>query len=47
MGFGEAALARINGPAGLAIGAAEPAEIALSIAAQMVRAWRLPPESGR
>lgn len=47
MGFGEAALARINGPAGLAIGAAEPAEIALSIAAQMVWAWRLPPESGR
>lgn len=44
MGFDEAALARIHGPAGLAIGAAHPAEIALSIAAQMVRAWRLPGE---
>lgn len=33
-------LARVHGPAGLAIGAAEPAEIALAIAAQMVAAWR-------
>lgn len=39
-GFDDAALARINGPAGLAIGAQGPAEIALSIAAQMVAAWR-------
>lgn len=39
-GFDEAALARINGPAGLAIGAANPAEIALSVAAQMVASWR-------
>ena len=39
-GFDDAALARINGPAGLAIGAKGPAEIALSIAAQMVAAWR-------
>ena len=38
--FDDAALARINGPAGLAIGAQGPAEIALSIAAQMVAAWR-------
>ena len=33
-------LARIHGPAGLDIGAANPAEIALSVAAQMVAAWR-------
>jgi xanthine dehydrogenase accessory factor len=39
-GFGPADLARIHGPAGLAIGAADPAEIALSIAAQMTAAWR-------
>ncbi|WP_235890337.1 XdhC family protein [Sandaracinobacter neustonicus] len=40
MGFADEALARIEGPAGLPIGAANPAEIALSIAAGMVRAWR-------
>jgi xanthine dehydrogenase accessory factor len=40
MGFDAAALDRIHGPAGLAIGAANPAEIALSIAAQMTAAWR-------
>ena len=40
LGFDDAALARIHGPAGLAIGAANPAEIALSIAAQIVAAWR-------
>lgn len=39
-GFDDAACARIHGPAGLAIGARGPAEIALSIAAQMVAAWR-------
>ena len=39
-GFGTAALARIDGPAGLDIAAASPAEIALSIAAGMVSAWR-------
>ncbi len=40
MGFDDAALARIHGPAGLDIGASGPAEIALSVAAQMVAAWR-------
>ncbi len=39
-GFDEATLARIHGPAGLDIGASGPAEIALSVAAQMVAAWR-------
>lgn len=39
-GFDDAALARIHGPAGLPLGAANPAEIALSVAAQMVAAWR-------
>lgn len=40
LGFGADDLARIHGPAGLDIGAATPAEIALSVAAQMVAAWR-------
>jgi xanthine dehydrogenase accessory factor len=40
MGFGAADLARIHGPAGLAIGAADPAEIALSVLAQLVQVWR-------
>ncbi len=39
-GFDDTACARIHGPAGLDIGAANPAEIALSIAAQMIAAWR-------
>ena len=39
-GFDDAALARVHGPAGLDIGAANPPEIALSVAAQMVAAWR-------
>lgn len=39
LGFGEADLARIDGPAGLDIGAVGPAEIALSVAAGMVAAF--------
>jgi len=42
-GFDDAALARINGPAGLPIGAANPAEIAISIMAQMTAALRALP----
>ncbi len=34
------ALARLRGPAGLPLGAEGPAEIALSIAAEMIAAWR-------
>lgn len=40
LGFDATDLARIHGPAGLPIGAADPAEIALSIAAEMTAAWR-------
>ncbi|MDB5717228.1 MAG: hypothetical protein JWM38_655, partial [Sphingomonas bacterium] len=39
-GIGEAAMARIDAPAGLPIGALGPAEIALSVAAGIVRALR-------
>jgi len=39
MGLDEAALARIEGPAGIPIGALNPGEIALSIAAGMVKAF--------
>ena len=39
LGFDDADLARLHGPAGLAIGAADPAEIALSIAAELTLAW--------
>jgi len=39
--FGEDALERINGPIGLPIGAATPAEIAIAIAAAMTAARRL------
>lgn len=44
-GFDDDALARIHGPIGLAIGARSPAEIALSIAAQLTATLRqAPPE---
>jgi len=39
LGLDQATLARIEGPAGIAIGALNPGEIALSIAAAMVRAF--------
>ncbi len=39
-GFDAAALARIHGPVGLALGAKSPAEIAISILAQVVQVYR-------
>ena len=46
-GFDAETLMRVRGPAGLAIGAADPVEIALSIAAELTAAWRgvLPPRA--
>ena len=40
LGFGEAVLARIHAPIGLAIGAVSPAEIAVAILAQMTQVLR-------
>lgn len=42
-GFGEADFARIHGPAGLDIGAKSPAEIAISVLAQLTAARRQKP----
>ena len=42
LGFAEAELDRIDGPVGIDIGAIGPAEIALSVAAAMVRAFHDP-----
>ena len=39
-GFDSAACGRIHGPAGLDIGAKTPAEIAVSVAAELVSAYR-------
>jgi xanthine dehydrogenase accessory factor len=44
-GFPDSALARIHGPIGLAIGAANPAEIAIAVAAEMTEALRLDPKA--
>ena len=43
-GFSEAELARIHAPIGLAIGARSPAEIAVSIMAEITQVRRKPPE---
>lgn len=45
-GLSEAQIDRIDGPVGIDIGAIGPAEIALSIAAAMVRAFHLPAPAG-
>jgi xanthine dehydrogenase accessory factor len=41
-GFGDADIARIHGPVGLAIGAVSPAEVAVSIMAEVTRERRAP-----
>jgi xanthine dehydrogenase accessory factor len=45
LGFGESGMARIHGPVGLAIGAVSPAEVAISIVAQMTQVLRRGEES--
>jgi xanthine dehydrogenase accessory factor len=47
MGFTDSDLARIHGPIGLAIGAVSPAEIAISILAQMTQVLRQGEKIGR
>ena len=46
-GFDEARLARVHGPVGLSIGARSPAEIAISILAQMTQVLHAPAEGAR
>ena len=46
LGHTEAAIARIHGPAGLDIGAVSPAEIAISVMAEMTRVLRQPAAAG-
>jgi xanthine dehydrogenase accessory factor len=43
-GFGDADIARIHGPVGLAIGAQSPAEIAVSVLAEIIRTLRDAPD---
>jgi len=45
--FSEASLTRIHGPIGLSIGARSPAEIAISILAEMTRELRLQPDQAQ